>query len=351
MPMPKTPSVKPVEATIVPTGQLLKLRPADVRPNTNNPRLLFDPEPLRDLKENIQLHGVLVPITVYPLPGSRKYAILDGARRHQCCLELENEGVTVEIPANVVLPPDKLAGLLYMFSIHNFREQWELMPTALSLKIVIEELGEADSKKLCHLTGLSEPQVERCKKLLEVPEHLQQLSLDPNPKTRIPSNFWIEAHPLLQIISLELPTLWADLGKTGVLEKLVEKYRAKRIKSVIHFRRIIEAFDVVESDHAAKAIVSARLQEYINDQNLETRRAFDEFIVDSRRVNSVTHVCEAFLSQLQRARIEHAIDDERLAMMKALSEVMQFVTKLSQQLEGSDPPPLQGDTDLEVAGV
>jgi ParB family transcriptional regulator, chromosome partitioning protein len=251
--MAKSQKPIPIEATVVPTGDLLKLKPADIRPNFNNPRLLFDPEPLRDLKENIRVHGVLVPITVYQLPASRKYGILDGARRHQCCVELEEEGTPVEIPANVVRPPDKLAGLLYMFSIHNFREPWELMPTALSLKIVIDELGETDSKKLSHVTGLSEPQVERCKKLPEVPDHLKQLSLDANPKTRIPSNLWIEAHPLLEIVSRELPDVWKSLGNTGLLEKLVEKYQAKRIKSVIHFRRIVEAFEIYESDPENKA--------------------------------------------------------------------------------------------------
>lgn len=325
-------------ATLVPTGDLLRLRPTEVRPNVDNPRMLFDPEPLNDLKENIRVHGVLVPITVYRLPGSRKYAILDGARRHKCAMDLESEGLTVDLPANVVQPPDKLASLLYMFSIHNFREQWELMPTALSLKIVIEELGESDSKKLSHLTGLSEPQVERCKKLLDVPEHLQALSLDPNPQTRIPSNFWIEAYPVLDIIAAELPEVWADGGESHVLEKLVDKYRMKRIKSVIHFRRIVEACNVAEDDADAKRLVVTRLKEYVEDPTIETRRAFDEFIVDSRRVNSALRACEAFTSQLQRARVEHSIDEERQVLIKALNEVRELVAGILQKLEGSDPP-------------
>jgi hypothetical protein len=110
----------------------------------------------------------------------------------------------------------------------------------------------------------------------------------------------------------------------------------------------VEAFEIYESDPENKAIVSARLKEYIADATLETRRAFDEFIVESRRVNSVTHSCEAFVTQLQRAKVEHAIDEERVEIMRALSEVRLFIGKLLQRLEGSDPPPLQGDSSLEA---
>lgn len=122
---------------VVPRGVLQDLLPEQIVPSKNNPRLLFDPEPLNDLRNNIRQHGVLVPITVYPLKGQEKYGILDGERRHKCCVDLQAEGLSLTIPANIVEPPTKIAGLLYMFSIHNFREQWELMPTALSLQTVM----------------------------------------------------------------------------------------------------------------------------------------------------------------------------------------------------------------------
>src|SRR5881396_1867283 len=177
---------------VVPRGVLQDLAPEQIVPSKTNPRMLFDREPLEDLKNSIREHGVLVPITVYPLKGQEKYGILDGERRHKCCVDLQKEGRSLKIPANIVEPPTMIAGLLYMFSIHNFREPWELMPTALSLRLVMDALGEEDHKKLSRLTGLSEPQIERCKLLLLFPERFQQLSLDPDPKTRIPSNFWIE---------------------------------------------------------------------------------------------------------------------------------------------------------------
>ena len=106
---------------------------------------------MQELRKNIAAHGVLVPITVYQPKGQTKFSILDGERRYRCVVELNRRGVMgpggnpLALPANIVEPPTKIAGLLYMFSIHNFREGWELMPTALSLRIVMRDLGEEDT--------------------------------------------------------------------------------------------------------------------------------------------------------------------------------------------------------------
>ncbi|HLG36702.1 MAG TPA: ParB N-terminal domain-containing protein [Nitrososphaera sp.] len=340
----KTPTSKSTKhpeeavASVVPQGLLRRFQVSEIKPSRNNPRLLFDLNPLRELKENIRQHGVLVPITVYEIKGQRKYAILDGERRYRCCAELEEEGHKIMIPANVVEPPDKIAGILYMFSIHNFREQWELMPTALSLKAVMKALGEQDSMRLSKLTGLSEPQIERCKILLTFPERFQNLSLDLDPKTRIPSNFWIEASPVLDLCEKVLPDIAKKIGRDGLTDHLVQKYQAKRIKSVIHFRRIIEAFEVYAEDEYQRAQVTTRLREYVTDAQLETRIAFDEFVVDNRRIQSAIKASQDFISQLQHAKLDHTIEREQL--IEALTSVKDYIEMLLKKLEGSDQPEL-----------
>jgi hypothetical protein len=76
---------------VVPSGQLVKLNPDELVPSQNNPRHLFDREPLNTLKKSIRQHGVLVPITVYRPRGQKKFSILDGQRRYICCRELQQE--------------------------------------------------------------------------------------------------------------------------------------------------------------------------------------------------------------------------------------------------------------------
>ena len=318
-------------------------------PSTNNPRLLFDPPQLLELKKNIAEHGVLVPITVYQQKGASKFSILDGERRYRCVVDLTNEGHVgkdgrhLRIPANIVEPPTMIAGLLYMFSIHNFRADWELMPTALSLKIVMQHLEVSDNSALSKLTGLSERQIERCKSLLTFPERFQKLSLDPDPTTRIPSNFWIEALPVLDL-AMDKAENVKKLGRNGATDKLVDKYRDKKIKSVIHFRRIMESYDLSEDEPPLQAKVVRRIDQFFLNPKLETRAAFDEFIVEKKRVQSAISACEGFIGQLRKFKLTYTADEEeRKHLGEALRQVRDYCDSLEQALVGSDDPEVSQD--------
>ena len=342
--MPTLKPTHPEVTPVVPSGQLRRLSVEDIKPSTNNPRLLFDKPLLDELRKNIAEHGVLVPITVYQPKGQAKFSILDGERRYRCVVDLTNErhlgkdGKAMKIPANIVEPPTMIAGLLYMFSIHNFRADWELMPTALSLKIVMEELGETDNFALSKLTGLSERQIERCKSLLAFPEKYQKLSLDPDPKTRIPSNFWIEALPVLDLAMDKVEQV-KKLGRNGATDKLVEKYKDKKIKSVIHFRRIMESYDLAEEDPPLQAKVVRRIEQFFLNPKLETRAGFDEFVIEKKRVKSALAACEDFIGQLRKFKLKYTTDEEeRNNLRMALKQVREYCESLEEALKGDDDP-------------
>lgn len=334
---------------MVPTGVLRQLSPDEIKPSSSNPRRLFDDEELSELRRNIGEHGVLVPITVYQAKGQAKFSILDGERRYRCVVGLRAEGHTaaggreLRLPANVVEPPSMIAGLLYMFSIHNLRESWELMPTALGLRIVMDKLGERDSRALAKLTGLSEPQIERCKKLLEVDEDFQRMSLDPDPKARIPSNFWIEADPVVRLATAEIRAV-GSLGHHRATLKLVEKYRDRKVKSVIHFRKVMEAYELSEGDPALRTRVIRTLEQYFLDPRLETRAAFDEFVIDKKRVATALAACEDFIEQLKKFKLRYVSDRaERDGLKGALRRVLEYCNSLEQELSGSDDPDISVD--------
>lgn len=331
----KSPQI-PDTSSNIPAGLLRQLKVSDIKPSSDNPRQLFDPEPLSELRASIKQHGVLVPITVYQPKGQSKYTILDGERRYRCCLELQKEGKVVPIPANVVAPPDKKAALLYMFSIHSFREEWELMPTALGLKEVMGILEKTDNKSLSQLTGLSVTQIERCKWLLEFPDKFQKMSLEEDPAKRIPSNFWIELYPVWQLYRDQLPELYEDLGKDNFIQRFVDKYWDKKIISVIHFRRIREGITNVRDKPERLKQFKGRMALYINDPTLETRKAFDEFLI-TRDMRTAASACEEFISKIKSLKLEYIVD-EKEEMMKMLKGVQVYISNLLQKMEGDDPP-------------
>lgn len=317
-------------------GSLETLRVDQLRASPNNPRKLFDAEPLSALRDSIEAHGVLVPLTVYKLPGQDKYGIIDGERRYRCCQELAVDDPDIPIPANIVSPPDEMARLIYMFNIHQFREQWELMPTARALQTVIENLEKDDTATLNEVTGLGAQQVERCRLILSYPTKYQALSMEGERSKRIPSNFWVELHPVLELIGRLLPDLAHEIGRDGLIDRMVGKYRAKKIRSVIHFRRILEANEVQESPGGREDFVD-QLRNYVLDKDQETRAAFDRFIVDNRRVNRAVDASAAFLRAMDAAKLSYA-SESRDELIDSLRKVLAYVQALLGKLEGDDPP-------------
>jgi hypothetical protein len=166
------------------------------------------------------------------------------------------------------------------------------------------------------------------------------MSLDPDPTTRIPSNFWIEAKPVIDIAEREFPDLVKNGGRDAITDKLVAKYRAKSIKSVIHFRRIIEALEN-SAENDDRADVLAVLRKYIEDEHLETRRAFDRFVMEDRKIRDTVDACQAFAKAIQKVKIEHIV--ERDAVLTALQDTRKFLEELISKIEGSDPPPPSDD--------
>ena len=324
------------DSHIIPSGTLLLLKVNDIKPNPNNPRRLFDPGPLSELKESIKVHGVLVPITAYKLPGQEKYAIVDGERRYRCCVELSKEGLFIEIPTNIVQAPNSTASLIYMFNIHAFREQWELMPTALSLQEIKKGLNINDRNELHQITGLSISQIERCEKILSFPKEFQDLSLDSDPAKRIPSNFWVELFPVLEQIQNLLPDIQSSLGRDGITWRLVNKYQNKKIRSVVHFRRVLEAIDFANNDEQLQNI-SDVLRSWILDPELETRQAFDKYSQETKQIKKSVFICDKFISDISKTKVEYMVDGKNEIINK-LEEVITISQNLLEKLKGLEPP-------------
>jgi len=175
--------------------------------NPHNPRYFFHEETLRILKESINEVGILVPLLIYQRKTDGQYIILDGERRWRCAKNLDLK----KIPANIIPEPTKLSNILTMFSIHNVREPWELMPTALKLEVIIRILKTRDTKKLSQLTGLTQTNVERCKKLLSFDKKYQDMMLAKDNE-KIKADFFIEMYSYLSNV-IFIP--FGDEGKSG----------------------------------------------------------------------------------------------------------------------------------------
>jgi ParB family chromosome partitioning protein len=244
------------QETHPPTSAVLDVLVDEIGPNPYNPRRLFDEGPMAILKESVRKLGVLVPLTLYEAPRghrprSEKYILLDGERRWRCAKEL---GLAT-IPANVVDEPTETTNILTMFHIHNLREGWQLMPTALQLKILMDKLQETNERKLNELTKLSISQIRRCKILLSYPDRFQNLMLAPLSE-RMKADFFIELDRIRRPARDDRFPPWAERGDAKTIDILLDKYERQVIVAVTDFRHLAEIYKSAVNQKKRRRLIS-----------------------------------------------------------------------------------------------
>jgi len=295
------------ERVIVPeTIGVKRLRTDQLQANPYNPRTLFDKAPLKTLQESIRHVGILVPLTVYQRGADGQFIILDGQRRWICAQAL---GLSY-VPVNQITEPNLVQNIVTMFQIHKLREDWELMPTALKLGLLMNELEEKADRKLADLTGLDIAVVIRCKKLLSYQKEFQELMLDPNPDNRVKADFFIELFPFLHDRVVSKLSGFSNLKLT---KKMLEKYQNPKggIKSVTDFRKAKQYVT-----NARKAGVTAtlkrRLNEFINNTELTPEHLLIPEADVSAQARSTLIIISKAIKQLNELDIDAFVGEEKL---------------------------------------
>jgi len=263
-----------------------------IRRNPHNPRLVFDPEPMKILLESIRELGILVPLLIYESERTGDYVILDGERRWLCAQELGLK----DVPANVIEEPSPINNILRMFNIHNVREPWELMPTALKLEVIIRQLNTDSEIKLAKITSLPRSAVRRCKTLLSFDKHYQDMMLVSDPERRIKPDLFIEMHPILGLIKRKLPEVYEEFPGNSLVDIFLDKYLQKRLTSVTDFRRIATSIRNIGKG-LTREFVLATLLSFLREKKADLSKFIIEVDV-FRGTQSIKRSCQLLIQRL-----------------------------------------------------
>lgn len=302
----------------IPTSELL--------PNPHNPRILFDRGPLETLKRSIAKVGILVPLTVYWAKAQRAWVILDGQRRWLCAKDLGLKTV----PVNEVAEPDLVENIVTMFQIHKLRQDWELMPTALKLQVLMDVLKEKRDKQLADLTGLDQAVCARCKKLLSYPKRYQELMIDPDPEERIKADFFIELNAVLKDRQVRrMP--W--FSRDRFTAQMLKRYTSKRLKSVTDFRKVKQYIN-----NAAKAgkvgAITQRLREFAEDPNVPLDHLAIPAATVTAKVREVNTVVAKLEQILQNIDVnDYYAEEELWSRLEKLAQLIRVkLTEVGRRL-------------------
>lgn len=244
---------------------LVAVDPWKIEPNPDNPRRIFDEEDLLHLKDSIQQKGILVPLIVYRKSNSESnYILLDGERRLRCAQNLDLS----QVPVNIISRPDKTENILLMFNIHNVRKDWELIPTALKLEVLIRLLHEKYGKiptatELSKLTGLKANRINDCKRVLKYKKY-HELALDPRTSNKITGDFFSQLDLALDKIS-EFEEISARYSNDQIIEIMIRKRLDDTIKSFMEFRLLRKIFSS-EKEGVNKRLIVQKFYEFLRSK-------------------------------------------------------------------------------------
>jgi hypothetical protein len=200
----------------------------------------------------------------------------------------------------------------------------------------MDELGQTDDKKLAEITKLSEPHVRRCKILLSYAPKYHEMMLDVDPNRRIKANFFIELHPVLELY-MNLPKARrANKDRDALIEHFLTLYKEGKIASVIHFRRILEAYDYIRDDGEVNETKEERFLETAHKlaatDKHSIKELFDPLTTEDKSVSTATSVCKDFMARMRGLKLTHVV--KRADLRKSLVLVKDFVETLLVNLEG-----------------
>lgn len=121
-----------------------------LKADPDQPRQEFDQAELDKLMDSIKRQGVLQPLAVENIPGSKDYLILDGERRYRASTKL---GLKV-LPVKVYAAMDEKARLMTRWAIQEQQVSWSSFDKARAILAIKDsmQLAETDVANMLGLT-------------------------------------------------------------------------------------------------------------------------------------------------------------------------------------------------------
>lgn len=164
-------SGKKAAAPVKASGEsVVYLKLSDIKPNSKQPRKVFDEDALEDLANSISEHGVIQPVLVRP--AAKGYELVAGERRWRAARKagLKN------IPA-IIRELDERQNMFYALIENVQRENLNSIEEAKGIKDIMDAF-DINQEEASKAVGKSRSYVTNSLRLLKLPEEVQQLVMD-----------------------------------------------------------------------------------------------------------------------------------------------------------------------------
>lgn len=258
--------------------ELLRVPTTAIHPNPDNPRLIFREDEIEELQASIENQGILVPLTVYQEGRKKRFIILDGERRWRCARRLRLD----RVPVIVQTKPAPMQNIMMMFAIHNARQDWDPLPSALKLgeleKLFEEQRGRSPKEKeLADLASMSVGEVRRLRQILDLPnDYIDELMAElelPRHQQKVSVDQVLETTRGLTALSKREVLSTSEIEP--IRRAVVDKFREGQIASTVDPRLLARMARSVEREEVDAAIVRKSVLK-LRDDETSIRDVFEE---------------------------------------------------------------------------
>jgi len=277
--------------------------PRRIEKNPDNPRLIFQADELSSLEESIKEQGILVPLTVYR--DGKSFVLLDGERRWRCAIRLGLH----QIPVIVQAKPDRVTNIMMMFAIHNARQDWDPLPTALKLeeleKIMTKAIGEPPSeRRLAAAASLSVGEVRRYRKILGLPLHLRRELMGELKKPRGSQHLTVD-HVLEALDGssrLVRAKIISEKEKDELVDVIANKFRSETLTSTVEPRKLSRIARAVERNEIPLARVRRELDRFISKPDSTINEIFQRTVEQADFAHGTEQLVRRALTRLKQIK-------------------------------------------------
>lgn len=297
-----------------------------IKPNPDNPRIIFRQEEMDSLLVSIKKHGVQVPISVYK--EGNGFIIIDGERRWRTCLKLNFE----KIPAIVQEKPSELENLLMMFNIHALREQWDLFTIANKLTSIVEMLEKKNGfapteSQLNEETGLTRSTIRRCKLIIELPHKYKDIIVEelhkPKAKQKLTEDFFIEMETSLKTVRNNFPETLQNINE--IRDNLIKKYNTEVIKNILDFRKVAKLATAPKNVEYSRRDAETALIKIFGDNNHSIDEVFNTTVSPLYSEKKLLSNFNSILTHISSLNEDEKHDED---IIQALIEIRAAIDKI-----------------------
>lgn len=301
------------------------IEPRRIFKNPDNPRLIFRDKELAALEDSIREQGILVPLTVFQ--DGKNYTLLDGERRWRCAMRLGLH----RVPVIVQQKPDRVTNIMMMFAIHNARQDWDPLPTALKLeeleKIMTQASGQPPiERRLAAAASMSIGEVRRYKKILALPLKLRTELMNelekPRSEQRLTVDHVIES--VDGVSRLKKAEVLSSADADLLLTTVVEKFRSGVLQSTVEPRKFSRIARAVEREEVPISEVRSQLRRFERSPQVTINEVFQKTVERADFAHGTDQLVRRSIARLKEIEASGAVLSEELrASLIELSKLIE----------------------------